>query len=551
MDQKLYVPITLKDTQGNVLSADDIVSNADKFTIYATGGIQLSTVSYGSTSSPIERVGANKGKIKISNVTSKGLATITVELRDTPSSKATFSTIVGEPRKADKIAFSTAAKKYMLDNTDNEFKVKVYDQHGGELKPTAFQDYSNLYRVIFILQANSPARGDNYGLSVKSNDVADNRAVGLPASINKKFALTPSTVHGDVYAFQYNLATNTYDIPRQLLSPVEVFDKSFKFYTNVFNGIHTAGPSQNTYIPNKIPVITGTSYTLTAYLVKEVTAGNFRDINQVSTTVEVLEPADSRNKLTYEAFLDKSINNTILATDKYLGGVPGAIDVRKDYPKVSKEVKLRATHSDGELVSIPQTISQITSSIPSIAAITDLPSGGALGTGYVTGLDVGTANISIVYNDAKGEPHTTSLNVTTKNEAPKVTSIVTKNSVITASRTALNSIIAADLLYPWDVNIGEKVTIKDQFGNEYISEKALGSRKLDSTGTTDQFIQKHQRLLNLTYQLSDIITSPGGTVAIDRTTGKITSISPTVSGFTVNIIAPSGVKSSTVVTLVN
>jgi hypothetical protein len=544
LDRKFFVPLVIKDAKGDLLTADDIVANAGKFTIYATGGIQLAPT-------PIKTIGADKGKIEIIGVNSKGNGSITIQLLDTPTVKQTFSTTVGEKRKADKIAFSAAAKKYMVNGTDNEFKVKVYDQHGGELKPTNTQNYSSYYRVKFRLQANTTPDANSlagsYGLALKSNDVSNNNAVGLPAGINKKFAFIPkgaSSVTRDVYAPSvYNAATNQYDVsPVDYLNPADVFDKSFKFFTNNLNGIATTGSFVDA---NKVPVQLGASYTLTAYLQD----GNGNDINNVSTTLEVLNADESKNKLTYEVFLDKGVNNTILAVDDYLGGVTGATYVRSTYAKLSKEVKVRAKNSSGELVNVPQTISSVSSSNPLVAGITNLPASGAFGSGFVTGLDAGTATLRVVYKDAKGDFQTANLDVTSKNEGPNVTSIVVKNSAIAASRTTLNALAAANNLYPWDVNIGEKITVKDQFGNEMVSEKAPGSKKLDTAaGSTDQFVQLHQPVLNLTYYVSDIPTGQGN-VAINASTGLITSIDPTVTVFTVNVIAPSGVAASTTVTV--
>jgi hypothetical protein len=554
-DKKLYIPLIVKDAKGELLTPDDIVANFDKFTIYATGGIQLASVSgytnnNGAVTSAIERTGADKGKIKVSGVTSKGNASVTVQLLDTPTVKATFSTTVGEKRKADKIAFSTAAKKYMIDGTDNEFKVKVYDQHGGELKPTALQDYSSFYKVKLRLQANSTYNNgaataanpdQSYGVVLKSNDIveANNTVTNGPAGVNKRFQLNPTSVTRDVYTTsQYDAASNSYINPIEYLAPRDVFDKSFKFFTNDLNGI-VKGTDTKFSAASHIPVQVGTSYTLTAYLQAQNSNGTWADVNNVSTTLEVLNTEESKNKLTYEVYVDKGINNTILAVDDYLGGVTNATYVNTTYPKVAKTIKVRAKNSGGEVVNIPQSISSVTSSNPLVAGVVGL---------NVVGLDAGTAKLNVVYKDAKGDFQTSSLDVTTKNEGPAVASIVLKNTAISADRATLNALATANNLLPWDINIGEKITIKDQFGDEFISEKAVGAKKLDtSAGSTDQFVQKHQNLLNLTFYISDIAGT--GNVAIDSATGLITSIDAGVTAFTVNVIAPSGVAASTTVTL--
>ncbi len=74
-DTNKYIPIVVKDNQGNQLSADDIVNNIASFTVYSTNSITGNVT--------IETAGENKGKIKLANITDKGSATIYVGINAT------------------------------------------------------------------------------------------------------------------------------------------------------------------------------------------------------------------------------------------------------------------------------------------------------------------------------------------------------------------------------------------------------------------------------------------------------------------------------------
>jgi hypothetical protein len=526
MKKKFYVPIIVKDAKGDTLTAQEIADKADKFTIYPTGSLSLDSISIGNgKTSPIVQTGEHKGKIAITNVSSKGSAGITVQLLDLPTVKTTWSTSIGEKRKADKIAFTTAPKKYMINGTDNEFKVKIYDQHGGELKADPIANDGIDYEVKFSLKANTTLTGASYGLSILS-DAAYNTASGdsIPAS-PRKYQLLPTSATQAVYAMQYN--GTSYATNAEYLPLGETFDKSFKFRTD-----------QTT------PVQLGASYTLEAILYEVNTnSGTVRkEINKVSQTLEVINSEDDKNKLTYEVYLDKGVNNTLLAVDDYLNGtvhgqsVGGATYVNTTFSRVTKEIKVRAKNSAGEEVKIPGTIQSVTSSNPAVANVgTDAKK--------LAGLDAGTAKISVLFKDAKGSTSSANLDVTTKNEAPTIASIV-------AAKTGNTLTVAGGVtnVYAWDAALMEKITIKDQYGSEYISEKAPGTRKA-SGAPTDQHLTSHQGLLNLGYFVSDVKYNPNAAavatpVTIDAKTGLITAVNTGVKTFTLNVITPSGLTVS-------
>jgi hypothetical protein len=585
--KKFYVPVIVKDAKGDTLTPQEIADKAYKFTIYSTGGINLDTSNtvYDDNNvlrnTPIVQSGEHKGKIAVRSATSKGSAGITVQLLDTPTVSAKFSTSVGDRRKADKIAFSTAAKKYMIAGTDNEFKLKVYDQHGGELKLNDAR-----YKVELKLNANTDissvttATYDNngtagvttddvkyYGLVVKSNDVLTPSAgTGTVAGSTKKFALQPTSANRQVFASLFDGTTyNT----QQYLDLNDVFDKSFKFFTNAQNllpgdsaNLNLVNGVYNTATPPALAskvVVPNTTYTLTATLVENTTpsgAPTYREIGNTSTTLEVLNVNDDKNKLVYEVYLDKGVNNTIFAASEYLGGLDAqATPVAKatylntatptglGYTKVAKDVKVRAKNSSGQDVSIPSTIVSVSSSNPNVAT--------TISTNKLFGLNAGTTKLNVQFKDAKGEVKVGSVDVTTKNEGPVVASIVAKKSGNTVSRATVNGTVGGVL--PWDATLAEKLTVKDQFGNEYVSDRAVGTQKDDGGGNTDQFVQQHQGLLNLTYFASDIKTNnnEAGVVTFNSTTGNLENIGGNVTGFTLNILAPSGVSAAVSVVVTN
>ncbi|WP_240419830.1 S-layer homology domain-containing protein [Paenibacillus periandrae] len=575
LDQKFYVPLVVKDAKGDLLTPSEIADNAYKFSIYGTGSVNPDTTSkvYNSdtkseTTTAIVQTGEHKGQIAIASVGYKGSAGITIMLLDTPNVKASWSTNVAEKRRADKIVFSATPKKYMVNNTDNEFKVKVYDQNGGELK----YNLDNT-RVRFALQAaneTSVNAGTNpSNLTLKSNEVA---AAGINpvtkalqstvdpivdnsvANNTRKFILNP-TVVGTVYTNQYDYSANngSYVGNTDYTFPLsEVFDKSYKFFT-----------------PANAKL--GTNFTFNAYLeTYDNSTGKWNSISNVNTNLEVLDTTKSTNKLTIEAFADKALNNTLLAARDYLGesaiaangttSVQEATYVYNTNKKLAKEIKLLAKTSSGDLVAVPNgNIKTITSSNPKVAEVVS-------GQRFIVGLEAGTAKITVTYVDGKGDYNTSAFDVTTKNEGPSVTSITTEKSSNTISGAEAQLKKDRGMLYVWDTNMAKKVTIKDQFGGEYVSDRTpltniggvwYGTLKDDNSkqvltladSSTDQFIQKHANILNMTFYATDVKSTSGtGKVEIDNT-GKITTLSADVTSFTINIFSPSGKSATTSVTV--
>jgi hypothetical protein len=501
MDAKFYVPIIVKDAAGNTLTAQEIYDRRDKLDIDASGGIELANP-------PISNSGAHKGMIAIKSVGTKSTGTINVELEDNSMMRADLRLNISDERKADDISFSTAPKKYMVAGGENEFKLTVKDQFGDAMK----YDAAHNYLIRYTLKATG---GDE--ASLKAVQVGSAERDGDAS----KYAFAQLDAVGKEATLDMPLAANADD-------KVTAYDKEFNFY---------AGAAAKEAV-----------YSLKATLLKadakgaiEIGGKKYMEVDVVSTQVEVLNPDDSKNSLTYEAYLDESIDNTMIAADDYMG-VAKASDVVANYRGFAKEVKVRVM-KNGEEVSAPQTIQTVTSNNTKVADVSSM---------YVAGGDAGTATISVLYTDAKKDMKTASLNVTTKNEGPIVKAIAMKRSSKTVAAADLNK-----GLYLWDAAMAEKMTVNDQYGGEFVGEGAPGSLNEEGKASDNEFVRvgdagyDNNKFLNMNYYLTDVAGTNKGGVEVDQN-GKVTltdTAAGAVTSFTVNVMAPSGVQASFSVTL--
>lgn len=522
VDNKFYVPIVIKDSKGETLTAQEIVDaygdGREKLDVRASGGINLE-------SAEIATTGSHKGQIAIKNADRKGTASLSVTLRDIPTQKASFNISVGDAREAQEIKFSTTPKKQMVAGSDNELKFKFYDQQGSELKYVNNNDYDYYVKVSYKL--NSLSGTGDAGLTFLASKEKDAASANTD---QRKFIFAPKTVSEEVYQRFDLKGPDAYTGQWENL-----FDKSFKVYSK-------AGAPK-------------AAYTVKAELYridKKAKSGTADQlVDDVSQVIEVIDPKDTNNKLTYEVYLDKGVNNTILAAADYLNldnnynqdattgkTVNDVTYLNNNYNKLGKEVKVRAKNSSGEEVKFPAKVTGVVSSNPSV--VNNITDGKV-----VYGLDAGTATVNVFFENAKGEPQTASLNVTTKNEGPSIASISLKKTG--KQYSSLTGLVGK---YVWDANLAEKITVKDQYGDEIVAENAPGS-KGEELGETDNFLvqdsqgpksKNHNSVLNVSFYATDITGE--GTVKIDTKTGKITQIDAGVTGFTINVLAPSGVAAS-------
>ncbi|NOU95151.1 hypothetical protein GC093_18250 [Paenibacillus sp. LMG 31456] len=543
VDKKFYIPLILKNSKGELLDADDIVnaySNGDKdskFIISYSSGITFGR----DRSSQVVKTGAYKGYLVVTSIDRKGPQYITVRLEDYPTVTSTLNIPVYEARKPDSIKITTMPKKYILGGTDTEVKFKVYDQFGTEMKYV--NDMDATYKVKLSYTGVGIAAP---GAGVPAEEVyfASKERSTLPYStpytnLYNNRAIVLSTVHGaPETSHEFTLIKNA----QFIYNPWDnFFDKSFKFYStsNSPEGIWNLKATLIKY-PN------------TGYL-----AGQAIEVDAISTTIERIDPNKTESKLTYELYLDKSVNNMILAVDDFYdvsnkSNVTGATYVYDNYRKVAKEIKLRARKASGEEVAIASgvytgsnssTIVAVTSNNP---LVVDVPNMGTpSGKNFIVGLDAGAAKVSVIYRNAKGELETKTIDVTTKNEAPAVAKMVLGRTYKAVSAASI------DGAFLWSRALAEKITVVDQFGDEIVSEFSPGDIN-EERNISDQFLikngvvgQQTNDLLKLKFYLSDIIGwgDVNKAVSIDNN-GKITYKGNSVSGFTVNVIAPNGVSAS-------
>ncbi|MDQ1909627.1 S-layer homology domain-containing protein [Paenibacillus sp. GD4] len=521
VDAKMYVPIIVKDAQGNVLTAQQIYDNRDKFMVMASGGVTLAD-------QPISGSGKYKGMIALKNATAVSPVTLTVQLKDYPQGMVQANLAVKEERKANAIRFAQTPKNYMTAGAENELKVKLYDQYGEELK----YDTNKQYLVRFALTANT---GDAATLAATSLS-SKQRVEPNPAS-GRKYVLQPTTL-GSTVIHDFMLAQNSSD-----LSVDSVFDKAFVF---------TAGPNAKS-----------ASYTMKATLYKESTAGvtvngkTYAEVNSLSTTMEVIDAADTSQKLAYEVYMD-SPNQTLLAAHDYFAaglGATGAVNVFDHYKGFAKQVKVRAKKSSGEEVQVPSNIVSVSSTDTQVADTAGL-SADADGLRYVAGGKAGAAKLTVVYRVGGGNMQTATLDVTAKNEGPAVSGMTLQSTAKTVSASDLTN--GGSGLYMWDAKLAEKIVVKDQFGDEFTAVNAPGS--LDEEGhLNEQGLVKApaqagyntNELLKLSFFVSDITGANPAAITVDAKTGlvKYTGAAGDVTSFKLNVLAPSGVKASFDVTV--
>ncbi|MCR8632450.1 S-layer homology domain-containing protein [Paenibacillus radicis (ex Xue et al. 2023)] len=548
MDRKLYIPLILKNSKGELLSADDIVnvfSNGDrdsKLKFTSSDGINLIRGAEIATTGPF------KGYIVISWVARKGPQFVTVSLGDYKTVTSTLNISVREARKPDSIKISTIPKKYILGGTETEVKFKVYDQYDEELKYV--NDMDATYKVKLTYSGKSIA-APAVGVAAEEVYFASKEKVALTnatpyTNLYNNRAIILSTVIGaPETSHEFTLVRDVGSVDRPWKN---FFDKSFKFYST-----------------NNSPEGT---WTLKATLIRypNISPSNPFEISSISTSIERIDPNKSENKLTYEVYLDKGVNNnTILATNDFYdvnnksgSNATGATFVYNNYRKVAKEVKLRAKKASGEEVAIASgvytgsnsnTITFVASNNPLVVNIPD--TGTPNGKNFIVGLDAGSAKVNVVYRNAKGEQEVKTIDVTSKNEAPAVAKIVLGRTFKTVNAADING------TYLWDRALAEKITVTDQFGDEIISELNPADRN-EEGNIPDQFLvkvngagQQTNDLLGLKFSISDIIGwgDVSKSVSIDNN-GKITYNGGSVYAFTVNVLAPNGVTASFYLTVI-
>lgn len=514
VDGKFYVPIIVKDAQGTILTPQEIYDKRDKLEVFSSNGITLAD-------DPISNSGIHKGMIAIAGVKSKDTATITVQLDDNQNVRKEMTLNIREARKADDIRFSTTPAKYMIADTDNEMKVKLFDQYGEEMK----YDKNSEYVVRYSLKANA---GDPATLAATSLS-STQRVDAANAQSARKYVMQPKAA-GEEVIKDFTLSQNSLDT-----SVDSLFDKSFKFYTGAAAKSASYSFKATLYRADKKGTVV-------------INGSNYAEVDVLSTTMEVLDPNDVNNKLTYEAYLDKS-NNSLLAADDYIAsgtGITGASFMYDNYKGFAKEVKVRAVNAKGDIVKVPTNIVSVSSSDSQIAEVGSR-SADAKGALWVAGGKTGSAKLTVLFTDGKKNISNAIIDITTKNEGPVVNSIVLDKSGKDVSRTDL-----ANGLYLWDAKLAEKIVVKDQYADEFVAKHAPGSLDEEAVLNKSDLIKANgagynaNDLLKLSYYISNVVGTNPSAVSVDAKTGMIqyNGAAGDVTSFKVNVVAPSGMSAA-------
>jgi trimeric autotransporter adhesin len=533
-DSKMFVPIVLKDADGNTLSADDLINKAEKLTIIATGSLTLEGDSR-LAKNYIATSGVNKGKIAIKSAGSRGPARLLIFLKENPTIKAEMTLNIQEPRKASTIKFSTKPMNTMGPNWGNELKLKVMDQYGEELNVDANNDY-------YVRLSFKNNYGNAFGGFLGSKEIDQTAVVNEPYGY-RKYVLQSfpkgmgqesgpiGTVSNQVYA-DFNVDT--------------IYDKTFRYYMG------QAGDSR---------------FTLEASLHKK--NGN-SEVYKLTHVLETFDPQNYKQGLIYSV-MGLPASKEILAVKDYLGDtVTSATYVIDNYLKFARELNVFPLKADNyELISTNYwTVESASSTNPAIAQAVKSTVDGKW---YIVGLKNGTAKISIIYKDIKGNSNFASIDVVTKSEAPSISTLSLKRS--RALDVEMSDLITGK--YLWDAKLAGKITVKDQYDDEIVSENAPGelNEELDAsdnwlikdktksditinpvTGSKGITSQNSNDLLNLIFTIDNVTFKDGSSVGansdqviIDHKTGYIQYVNKggsAIASFRVNVVAPNGKNAS-------
>lgn len=315
-DTNVKVPLIVKDAAGETLSGQDIADNADKFTVYAIGGVV--TVENAATS--IVSTGTHKGKLNITSVDMKGNGSIVIQLTNNPAAKATLNVSVVEQRAADRIAVATKAadKLLVIDGVGaatSGLKLKTFDQYNGDWKNATLNTSYVTLKVEKVSGADADAAVLDIGNVVGATTIADGDAA---------VSVTPSALFDKELIWRAQAGKSG----------------TIRLTATFFDGKGTA------------------------------TATDDVELNKVTSTVTVYDGKSAN--LTYDVVLDGATDSTLYAAAKFNAGW----NTPANAGKLSKSVKVSAKEGSAT-VALPSVIQSVTSSNPSV--VDAVYSGGTVG----------------------------------------------------------------------------------------------------------------------------------------------------------------------------
>jgi hypothetical protein len=143
-DGTTYLPLTVKDKAGNVISADKVAAAvlANKITVFSTNTSVVGTAAIETAA------GDNQGKVKLTGFSSTGSASITVLVNGTGKSD-NFNVSVQDARTAQTLVVGTEPTGKLLGGATSTIKFLVKDQYGTEIASTNTTNPN--YKVVFAL----------------------------------------------------------------------------------------------------------------------------------------------------------------------------------------------------------------------------------------------------------------------------------------------------------------------------------------------------------------------------------------------------------------
>jgi hypothetical protein len=406
-DINKYIPIVAYDAQGNKLSAQDIVDNAElkRFSI-SVSGASVDTGSLGNGNDAIVKSGEHKGKIKLSAITSGSKGVVFVNLgifNSNIQQNVQQSFAVQDARQPETIVIdgSAPAAKGIIDGKAT-IKWYVKDQHG-----------ETLDSVSTVTGA-------------KFNDGSYTLKLTLSNATNATFSTNSTTLagaDGNVDPLVYELGATEF----------ASFNKKELSLTGLSVGGKTELKAQlidNTKTGH--PVIKEVTSSLTVIEAKDLTYS----VNALADSFAALDSA-------LVSADDKDLTNVVTAGgDLYWG---------KD-SKLARKITVTAKDKSGDSVVIPgnRVVSISTENGTVAKSVYDA------NNGYVIGNKAGTTNVTVVFKKENGDLQDVTLPINIKADAVTVNTL-TADANKTGVTSGLKNLI--DLM--------PSLKVVDNYGVEY------------------------------------------------------------------------------------
>ncbi|MEC0267573.1 S-layer homology domain-containing protein [Paenibacillus anseongense] len=414
-DKDVYIPVVAYDAAGNQLSVDDLTSdqNIKRISINVSGATGLG----GATSLKIEDSGEHRGTIRLNKIndSAKGAVSITAIIATAnASSTSTKTYTIADARVPDHFKVVTDPAKSALKGATVAVELAVIDQYGKTLDNAHYTDS----------QGNNTTSGNDYKVTVTANTYDANGTKFVDATNSKLgLKLGSSFIAG---------GTATYGLGAGVAGDFEDFNDEFTLFTS--------GTADE-----------GSKIEYSAVITK-----NGTEISKVTKTLTV---AKSTDDLTYSVNAVPTLFNltdsgTVVDTTYGNGSTALASSLKEvTLSQVfAREVKLSAKNAAGDVVKVPAyTITSISTSNNTAARVFLNP---ANGKAYVLGNKVGTATLNVSYKTIKGEIKSTTVAVTTKNDALSVDKVAA-DSTMDINDTGFNAFMQPDLI------------VTDNYGKEY------------------------------------------------------------------------------------